>query len=107
MGTDCWVKQGAIDWRTAQLGLTRLSRSTPGSSGVDRMAAPPKANECFLNDIFRVGPRPHPLPRKKQQARCERGKTNFPIFMSRDILHDLFTVFYDQDAAKCGFCLRR
>jgi hypothetical protein len=24
--------------------------------------------------------------------RCERGKTNFPIFMSRDILHDLFII---------------
>jgi len=71
------------------------------------MIAPPKANKWFLNDIFRVGPRPHPLPRKKQQARRERGKTNFPIFMSRDIVHDLFMVFYDQDAAKCGFCLRR
>jgi len=70
------------------------------------MMAPPNANECFLNDIFRVGPRPHPLPRKKQ-ARRERGKTDFSIFMSRDIVHDLFMVFYDQDAAKCGFCLRR
>ncbi len=87
--------------------LARLRRSPPTCFGVDRMMAPPKANKWFLNDIFRVGPRPHPLPRKKQQARRERGDTNFPIFMSRDIVHDLFTVFYDQDAAKCGFCLRR
>ena len=26
--------------------------------------------------------------------------------MSGDIVHDLFTVFYNQDAAKCPFCLR-
>ncbi|PYL85747.1 MAG: hypothetical protein DMF17_07480 [Verrucomicrobia bacterium] len=27
--------------------------------------------------------------------------------MSGDIVHDLFTVFYNQNAAKCRFCLNR
>ena len=71
-GPDCRIKQGAI---------------------VDVVIAPPKANERFLDDVLRVGPRPHPLPRKKQQTGTKLRKTNFPIFVGGDIIHDLFTVF--------------
>jgi hypothetical protein len=66
-----------------------------------------KLDECFLDNVFGVGSRPHPLPREEQQARREVRKATFPMFMSGDILHDFFTVFYNQDAAKCRFCLRR
>jgi hypothetical protein len=49
--------------------------------------------------------RTNPLPRKKDQAWSELRKTDFPIFMRGDIVHDLFTVFYIADAAKSRFCL--
>jgi hypothetical protein len=64
------------------------------------MIAPPKLDECFLDNVFRVSNRRHPLPGKEQQARRELKKATFPMFISGDILHDLFTVFYNQDAAK-------
>jgi hypothetical protein len=64
------------------------------------MIAPPKLDECFLDNVFRVSRRRHPLPGKEQQTRREFKKATFPMFMSGDILHDLFTVFYNQDAAK-------
>jgi len=62
---------------------------------VDIVIAPPKFDESFLNNVFRIGSRPHPLPRKKQQARGKLRKTSSPTFISGDILHDLFTVFYN------------
>jgi hypothetical protein len=65
----------------------------------------PKTNESFLDNVFRVGRRSRPLPREQQQAGCELGKANLPIFIGGDILHDLFTVFYIQDAANFCFCL--
>jgi hypothetical protein len=46
------------------------------------------------------------LPGKKQQAGPDLRKTLFPTFMGGDIIHDLFTVFYNQDAAKSRFCLK-
>jgi hypothetical protein len=55
--------------------------------------ASPKFDECFLNDVFRVSARPHPLPGEKQQTGREFRKTTLPILMAGDILHDLFTVF--------------
>jgi len=55
--------------------------------------ASPKLDECFLNDVFRVSARPHPLPGEKQQAGCEFRKTTPPIFVSGDILHDLSRSF--------------
>jgi hypothetical protein len=71
------------------------------------MIAPPKLNESFLNNVFGIGTRADPLPRKKQQAWGEFRKTASPTFMGNDIVHDLFTVFYNQDAAKWLFCLNR
>ena len=72
---------------------------------IDVMIAPPKFNESFLNNVFRISPGSNPLPRKKQQAWGKLRKTGFPTFMGGDIVHDLFTVFYNQDAAKSLFCL--
>jgi len=72
---------------------------------VDVMIAPPKSNECFLDNVLRVGLRTHPLPREKHQPRSKLRKAGFPIFMRGDIVHDLFTVFYIADAAKSRFCL--
>jgi hypothetical protein len=57
--------------------------------------ASPKTNECFLNNIFGVGWRTNPLPGKKEQTRRELGEANSPLFIGSDILHDLFTVFYN------------
>src|SRR5216684_679439 len=65
----------------------------------------PETDESFLDNVFRIGRRSRPLPRKQQQAGCELGKASLPVFISGDILHDLFTVFYNQDAAKFCFCL--
>jgi 5'-deoxynucleotidase YfbR-like HD superfamily hydrolase len=59
------------------------------------MIAPPKPDESILHHIFRVGCRAHPLTRKKDEPRGELRKTNFPIFMAGDILHDLFRVFHE------------
>jgi hypothetical protein len=66
----------------------------------------PETNERFLNNVFRVGRRSRPSPRKQQQAGGELGKASLPIFIGVNILHDLFTVFYNQDAANFCFCLR-
>ena len=63
------------------------------SAIVDAMIAAPKADKRILNNIFCVCPGAHPLPGKKYQPGRELRKTNFPIFMSGDILHDPFTVF--------------
>src|SRR5438105_7615535 len=63
------------------------------SAIVDTMIAAPKAHKRLLNNIFCVCWGAHPLPGKKYQPWRELRKTNFPIFMSGDILHDPFTVF--------------
>lgn len=69
------------------------------------MITSPKTDECFLNNVFRVGWRTDPLPGKKEQTWREIGKANLPLFIRSDILHDLFTVFYNRDAANRRFCL--
>ena len=66
----------------------------------------PKFDERFLNNIFRVSRRARPLPGEKHEAGREFRKASLPIFIGGDILHDLFTVFYNRDAAKSCFCLR-
>jgi hypothetical protein len=58
-----------------------------------RWSAPPKTDERFLHDIFRVGPAICPAPRKKEQGRPKLSKTGFPILIGARCLHDLFTVF--------------
>jgi hypothetical protein len=45
------------------------------------------------------------LPREQHKAGRKLRKASFPIFIGDDILHDLFTVFYNRDAAKSCFCL--
>ncbi|HXP34020.1 MAG TPA: hypothetical protein VN827_00570, partial [Chthoniobacterales bacterium] len=61
----------------------------------DVMLFSPETNESFLDNVLGVSRRSRPLPRKQQQAGCELGKANLPIFIGGDILHDLFTVFYN------------
>src|ERR1700731_1377639 len=71
----------------------------------DVMLFSPETDESFLDNVLRVGCRSRPLPREQQQAGRELGKAILPIFIGGDILHDLFTVFYNRDAANHGFCL--
>jgi hypothetical protein len=73
---------------------------------IDVVITSPKLDESFLNNVFGVGTRSNPLPGEEKQARGDFRKTCFPSFMGDDIVHDLFTVFYNQDAAKCAFCLK-
>jgi hypothetical protein len=65
----------------------------------------PKTDESFLDNVLGISCRSRPLPREQQQPGCELSKANLPIFIGGDILHDLFTVFYNQDAANFCFCL--
>ncbi len=48
----------------------------------------PKAHESFLDHVFGIGRTAHPLPGEKEKTGSEFRKTDFPIFMSGDILHD-------------------
>ena len=57
------------------------------------MLPTPEAHECFLHNVFRIRARLHPLPGEENEPGRELRKTFFPIFMTNDILHDLFTVF--------------
>jgi hypothetical protein len=58
-----------------------------------------------LDNVLGVGCRARPLPGEQQQAGRKLGKAILPIFIGGDIFHDLFTVFYNRDAAKSCFCL--
>lgn len=53
------------------------------------MLLAPKLDERVLNDVLGIGDGLHELPRKQNEPRRDFGKTNFPIFISGDILHDL------------------
>jgi hypothetical protein len=83
----------------------RANRRVKKAAVRDVMFFSPKTDESFLDNVFGVGRRSRPLPREQQQAGCELSKANLPIFIGGDILHDLFTVFYNQDAANFCFCL--
>jgi ketosteroid isomerase-like protein len=50
--------------------------------------APPEPHESFLHHVFGVGSVGYPLPGKEEKPGSEVRKTDFPIFMSGDILHD-------------------
>ena len=67
----------------------------------------PEPDESFLDNVFGVGGRSRPLPREEHEAGRKLRKAGLPIFIGGNILHDLFTVFYNRDAAKSCFCLKR
>src|SRR4030095_3123951 len=67
----------------------------------------PEADKSFLDNVFRVIRRTRPLPGEEHQAGRKLTKASLPIFIGGDILHDLFTVFYNCDDAKFCFCLNR
>jgi hypothetical protein len=61
---------------------------------LDRMLPPPKAHECFLDNIFCVRPTIGPATSEEEQCRPKLCKTDLPSFIGSNSLHDLFTVFY-------------
>ena len=57
------------------------------------MLLAPETNKCVLHDVLGVRGGADKLAGEQDKPRCQFRETNFPIFMSDDILHDLFTVF--------------
>src|SRR3954464_8110299 len=49
----------------------------------------PEFDERVLHDVFGIGDRLDELAGKENEAGRGFGKTNLPIFISGDILHDL------------------
>src|SRR6202008_4235732 len=72
---------------------------------LEAMVTSPEPHEGFLDHIFRVGLGAHPLPGEQEQTGGELRKTDLPLFIDCQMLHDLFTVFYIRDAANSSFCL--
>src|SRR6266481_400206 len=66
-GTDSGVKQGTV---------------------FNAEIASPEADKGFLHHVFGIGRAPHPLAGEQDQPGRELRKTDFPIFMGSDILHD-------------------
>ena len=66
-GTDSCVKQGTV---------------------FNAEIASPEPDKGFLHHIFGIGRAPHPLAGEQDQPGRELRKTDFPIFMGSDILHD-------------------
>ena len=66
-GTDSSVKQGAV---------------------FNAEIASPEPDKSFLHHVLGIGRPPHPLPGEQDQPGRELRKTDFPIFMGGDILHD-------------------
>jgi hypothetical protein len=57
------------------------------------MLLAPETNERVLDDVLGIRAGADKLAGKQDKPRPQLRETNFPIFMSDDILHDLFTVF--------------
>src|SRR6266481_537661 len=66
-GTDSGVKQGTV---------------------FNAEIASPEPDKSVLHHILGIGRAPHPLPGEQDQSGRELRKTDFPIFMGSDILHD-------------------
>ena len=66
-GTDSGVKQGTV---------------------FNAEIASPEPDKGFLHHVFGIGGAPHPLPGEQDQSGRELRKTDFPIFIGGDILHD-------------------
>src|SRR5882762_8707563 len=66
-GTDSSVKQGAV---------------------FNAEIASPEPDEGFLYPVLGIRRAPHPLAGEQDQPRRELRKTDFPILMCGDILHD-------------------
>ena len=60
------------------------------SAILDRMFLAPEANESVLDDVLGIRQLPNKLAGEQDKPRCQFRETNFPIFMSDNILHDLF-----------------
>ncbi len=60
----------------------------------DGMLFAPEAHEGFLHDVLRVRERADKLAREKHEPGSGFRETEFPIFISGDILHDLLRVFH-------------
>ena len=71
----------------------RTDSSEEQSAIVDRMFFAPETNESVLHDVLGVRQLPHELAGEEDKPWRKFRETNFPIFMSDDILQDLFTVF--------------
>src|SRR5438477_3070327 len=54
----------------------------------DAEIASPEPDKSFLHHVLGIGRPPHPLPGEQDQPGRELRKTDFPIFMGGDILHD-------------------
>jgi ketosteroid isomerase-like protein len=66
-GTDSGVKQGTV---------------------FNAEIASPEPDKGFLHHVFGIGRAPHPLAGEQDQPGRELRKTDFPIFIGGDILHD-------------------
>src|SRR6059058_3049562 len=66
-GTDSGVKQGTV---------------------FNAEIASPEPDKGFLHHVFGIRRAPHPLAGEQDQPGRELRKTDFPIFMGSDILHD-------------------
>ena len=66
-GTDSRVKQGTV---------------------FNAEIAAPEPDKSFLHHVFGIRRAPHPLPGEQDQPGRELRKTDFPIFIGGDILHD-------------------
>jgi hypothetical protein len=69
------------------------------------MLTPPKTDERFLDNVFRIGAAIRPTTGEEEQGRAELRKTGFPVFIERS-LHDLFTVFKIETPPNAGFVYR-
>ena len=54
------------------------------------MLLAPETNERVLDDVLGIRAGADELAGEKDKPRCQFRETNFPIFMSDNILHDLF-----------------
>jgi hypothetical protein len=79
--------------RSSVIPPNEIERSGPDSSVkqgtvFNAEIASPEADKSFLHRVFSIGRAPHPLAGEQEQSGRELRKTDFPIFMGSDILHD-------------------
>ena len=61
---------------------------------LDGMLFAPEADERFLDNVLRIRRGADKLPGEENEPGRGFSEASFPIFMSGDILHDLFRVFH-------------
>jgi hypothetical protein len=84
--------------RTASIAAQEIERDGADGSEEERavldgMLLAPEADKRFLHDVLGIRGGADKLAREEDQPGRGFGEASFPIFMSADILHDLFTVF--------------